>query len=98
MKDFIGAVFGDGDESDFKAVQGKRIKAGHANFSKPMSVALVCILALALAPIRIVAKFFQRSTRIARLNREGMVRPHVLMSQAQEDLMLFLPPSYILHC
>lgn len=78
MQDFIGAVFEDGDESDFKAMQGKRIKTGHANFSRPISPAVVCILALLLAPIRIVAKFFQRSIRIARLNRKGMVRPPCL--------------------
>jgi len=61
----------------WKAVQGRRINRTFSALSDPMIGATTMVVYLMLAPLRFIAKFLQRSTRVARINR-GPCRPPVL--------------------
>ena len=58
-----------GDETDWKVLSGKRLTTSFKKLKEPTCYVAVMIAFFALAPIRLIAKFLQRNTRIARINR-----------------------------
>ena len=66
------------ERMDFKATQNKRIKICLDEFIKATTFAVLLILCIMLAPLRYIAKWLQRSTRVARINRGARARPPAL--------------------